>query len=144
MSEVVELAVGLKVKYYWYPIGHGDFLHSFFSTVSYHLEPNGWGTKYPLLLKKLYNGKLEYKYIKDVIKEIDEIQESLKNYSPSQVVWDIEDLSKTPPWGDNISDEITDLSNYFVTSDGEDLITILKKALNKALKIKSDVEIESI
>ncbi|TVZ87697.1 immunity protein 70 of polymorphic toxin system [Aeribacillus composti] len=138
------MAVGLKVKYYWYSIGHGDFLHSFFSTVSYHLEPNGWGTKYPLLLNKLYNGKLEYKYIKDVIKEIDEIQESLKNYSPSQVVWDIEDLSKTPPWGDNISDEITDLSNYFVTSDGEDLITILQKALNKALKIKSDIEIESI
>ncbi|OQP10438.1 hypothetical protein B1691_06290, partial [Geobacillus sp. 47C-IIb] len=37
-----------------------------------------------------------------------------------------------------------DLSNYFVTSDGEDLITILKKALNKALKVKSDIEIESI
>lgn len=144
MSEVTELAAGLKVKYYWYPIGHGDFLHSFFSTVSYHLEQNGWGTKYPLLINKLYNGKLENKYIKDVIKEIDEIQENLKNYSPSQVVWDIEDLSKTPPWGDNISDEITELSNCFVTSDGEDLITILKKALNKALKIKSDIEIESI
>lgn len=98
-----------------------------FTTISYHLEPNGWGTKYPLLLNKLYNGKLKYKYIKDAIKEIDEIKESLKNYSPSQVIWDIEDISKTPPWGDNISDEITDLSNYFVTSDGEDLITILKK-----------------
>jgi len=82
--------------------------------------------------------------VKDAIKEIDEIKESLKNYSPSQVIWDIEDISKTPPWGDNISDEITDLSNYFVTSDGEDLITILKKALNKALKVKSDIEIESI
>jgi hypothetical protein len=68
----------------------------------------------------------------------------LKNYNPSQVIWDIEDLSKTPPWGDNISDEITDLSNYFVTSDGEDLITILKKALNRALKVKSDIEIENI
>jgi hypothetical protein len=42
------------------------------------------------------------------IKEIDEIEENLKNYSPSQVIWDIEDLSKTPPWGDNISGEITD------------------------------------
>ncbi|MFR0955253.1 MAG: Imm70 family immunity protein [Roseburia inulinivorans] len=31
-------AVGFKVKFYWYQIGHGDFLHSFFSTVAYNLE----------------------------------------------------------------------------------------------------------
>ncbi len=32
------MAVGFKVKYYWYQIGSGDFLHSFFSTVAYRLE----------------------------------------------------------------------------------------------------------
>jgi hypothetical protein len=138
------MAVGFRVKYYWYQVGHGDLLHSFFSTVSYHLEPEGWGTKYPLLLNKLYNGKLEYKYVEGAIKEIEDIQQKLKDYSPSQIIWDIGDLSKSPPWGDNISPEIEDLSNYFVTSDGEDLITILKKALNRALNTKSDIEIESI
>ncbi|MDR4281828.1 hypothetical protein FO523_22550, partial [Bacillus subtilis KCTC 1028 = ATCC 6051a] len=49
-----------------------------------------------------------------------------------------------PPWGDNISDEITDLSNYFVTSDGEDFINLLKNALEKGLKTKSEVLIDSI
>lgn len=34
-----------------YEIGHPDFFHSFFSTISYHLEPNGWGSKYPILMK---------------------------------------------------------------------------------------------
>ena len=29
------MAVGFKVKFYWYQIGHGDFLHSFFSMVAY-------------------------------------------------------------------------------------------------------------
>lgn len=31
------MTVGFKVKFYWYQIGHGDFLHSFFSTVAYRL-----------------------------------------------------------------------------------------------------------
>lgn len=138
------MAVGFKVKYYWYQVGHGDFLHSFFSTISYHLEQNGWGTEYPFLLNELYNGKLENKNIDSAIIELGAIKKKLQNYSPSQVIWDIEDLSKRPPWGDNISKDISNLSNYFITSEGEDLIDILVKALEKGLKTNSDVYIENL
>ncbi|QTD39542.1 immunity 70 family protein [Sporosarcina sp. Te-1] len=138
------MAVGFKVKYYWYQVGHGDFLHSFFSTISYHLEQNGWGTEYPFLLNELYNGKLENKNIDSAITELEAIKKKLQKFSPSQVIWDIDDLSKRPPWGDNISNDITNLSNYFVTSEGEDLINMLMKALEKGKKTNSDVYIESI
>ncbi|MGG1226894.1 immunity 70 family protein [Bacillus halotolerans] len=138
------MTVGFKVKYYWYQVGHGDFLHSFFSTVSYHLEEQGWGSKYPHLLNELYQGKLETKNIEPALEELKDIKERLKEYSPSQVVWDIEDSNKRPPWGDNISEDITDLSNYFVTCDGEDFISLLKSALEKGLKTKSEVLIDSI
>ncbi|MED4401588.1 immunity 70 family protein [Metabacillus fastidiosus] len=138
------MAVGFKVKYYWYQIGHGDFLHSFFSTINHHLEQNGWGTEYPFLLNELYNGKLENKNIDSAITELEAIKKKLQNYSPSQVIWDIEDLSKRPPWGDNISKNISNLSNYFITSEGEDLIDMLMKALEKGLKTNSDVYIESL
>lgn len=138
------MAVGFKVKYYWYQVGHGDFLHSFFSTISYHLEQNGWGTEYPFLLNELYNEKLENKNINSAKAELEAIKKKLQNFSPSQVIWDIEDLSKRPPWGDNISKDITNLSNYFITSEGEDLIDILMKALEKGLKTNSDVYIESL
>ncbi len=138
------MAVGFKVKYYWYQVGHGDYLHSFFSTISYHLEINGWGTEYSFLLNELYDGKLENKNIDSAITELEAIKKKLQYYSPSQVIWDIEDLSKRPPWGDNISKDITNLSNYFITSEGEDLIDILIKALEKGLKVNSDVYIESI
>ncbi|MDM5227704.1 immunity 70 family protein [Cytobacillus sp. NJ13] len=138
------MAVGFKVKYYWYQVGHGDFLHSFFSTISYHLEQNGWGTRYPCLLNELYNGKLENKNIDCAITELEAIKKNLQNYCPSQVIWDIEDLSKRPPWGDNFSKDITNLSNYFITSEGEDLIDLLMKALEKGLKTNSDVNIESL
>ena len=48
------MAVGFFFDCFYYEVGHVDFLHSFFSTISYHLEPNGWGTKYPKLLNDLY------------------------------------------------------------------------------------------
>lgn len=138
------MAVGFKVKYYWYQVGHGDFLHSFFSTISYHLEKNGWGSEYPFLLNELYKGKLENKNIDRAIIELNAIKKKLQNYSSSQVIWDIEDLSKRPPWGNNISRDITNLSNYFITSEGEDLIELLMKALENGMKTNSDVFIETL
>lgn len=64
------------------------------------------------------------------MKKLEEICSLLQLISSEKVVWDIEDLSKKSPWGANISEEITDLSNYFVTSSGEDLIILLKHALD--------------
>ena len=40
--------VGFKVKFYWYQIGSGDFLHAFFSTVAYNLENMKWGSRGPV------------------------------------------------------------------------------------------------
>jgi len=52
-----------------------------------------------------------------------------------------EDLSKRPPWGDNISSDITSLANYFITNDGKDLIDVLLMAIGDPLNSKIDVEI---
>jgi len=138
------LAVGFKIDFLWYQVGHGDFLHSFFSTISYHLEPNGWGSRYPYLMNELYQGKLSWKVIPKALTEVEEVRSKLKIFTPDKVVWDIEDTSKQPPWGQNISSTITTLANYFVTSDGRDLFEVLIMALKDAEYEKVDVEIESI
>ena len=95
-------------------------------------------------MNELYQGKLDINNIEEAIKEIQEIQIEFKKYPPDCVIWDIEDITKQPPWGKNISNQITDLPNYFVTSDGDDLITILLYALEKGNELKLPVEIESI
>lgn len=138
------MSVGLTVKFYWYQVGTGDFLHSFFSTIAYNLENGKWGEKYPFFMKELYSGTLKEKHLKYAKKELEMITAELKGLSVDKVIWDIDDLSKPMPWGDNISSEITDLSNYFVTSDGKDLITIIQHAIDKAIELKSDVRIVSI
>lgn len=138
------MAVGFKVKFYWYQIGYGDFLHSFFSTVAYNLENENWGSRFPIIMNELYHGKVSNENTDKAIKELGIIQKELKEFTPEKVVWDIEDLSKEPPWGSDISKDITDLSNYFVTSDGKDFLTVFSHALEKAKEVNAEIEIKSM
>ena len=136
--------VGFKVKYYWYQIGSGDFLFSFFSTVAYNLESQKWGSNFPLIMNELYQGELSSNHISEAINELEQIKQGLAKLSPDKVIWDIENLSAQPPWGTDISSDITNLSNYFVTSDGEDFITIFSHALEKAEELNYGLKIVSI
>ena len=50
--------VGFQVQYLFFPIGSADFLHSFFSTVAYHLEYRKWGSRFPVIMNDVYQGYL--------------------------------------------------------------------------------------
>lgn len=138
------MAVGFNVEFDWYEIGSGDFLYSFFSTVACRLEGNHWGKRFPKIMKELYHGSLPHADIEEGIREMAVIREELRAFAPSQVVWDFDDLQKQPPWGDNISPEITDLSQYFVTGDGEDFFEVALDAMQEAKKRRVPLEIESL
>lgn len=138
------MAVGLKVGPIFYKIGMGSFLNCFFSTVTYNLENSKRGSIFPYLMKYLYQGRLLYNDIPFAEKELRTIKSELKSYSPDKVVWDIDDLKKRPPWGSNIADRITDLSNYFYTSEGENLFDLFEKALKTGKEVKKDIIIFSL
>lgn len=95
-------------------------------------------------MNELYQGKVNRKDIDKAIEELKIIKTELQKFSPDKVVWDIDDLSKQPPWKNNISKDITNLSNYFVTSDGNDFITIFLHALEKAKEVRAKIEIKSM
>ena len=133
--------VGFSTSFYYYEIGSADFLHSFFSTVAYNLEGGHWGEKYPCLMNELYQDELAADKAAQALAELKSIQQGLKNYPVQNVIWDIDDLSKRPPWGDNISSDITDLSNYYFTSDGKDFITVFMNALQKAEELGQPLKI---
>lgn len=135
--------VGFKVGCIWYEIGAASFLHSFFSTVAYNLEGGNWGTRFPVIMNELYQGKLTNANVPNAKAELNIIESELKKLPPDKVIWDIEDLTKQPPWGTKISNQITDLSNYFVTSDGRDFLMIFHKALDAAIEIEKDIIISS-
>jgi hypothetical protein len=136
------LAVALRVRGHVWPVGTGDFLHAFFSTVSARLETQGWGSRFPVLLKELYSGELAGEHAPAALAELERLREELRRLPPSDVVWDVEDRSKRPPWGDDISPDITDLGNYFVTEDGRDLIDVAAEAIGYAGRSGARLRIE--
>ena len=78
------MSVGLKVGFFWYEIGAGDFLHSFFSTVSYHLENKEWGTVYPVLMEKLYRGSVDTGELEELEKELSDVEQRLRSIPPDR------------------------------------------------------------
>lgn len=138
------MAIGLKVKYNWYQIGRADFLYAFFSTIAYNLEKKNWGSRFPAIMDDLYQGKVDYCNIDVAKKELLEIKDELKGIPANKVVWDIDDMSKSPPWGTNISSDIKNLSNYFFASDGEDIFEIFFKAIDAAKSLKANLEIKEV
>lgn len=136
--------VGFSVYFYFYQVGGADFLHSFFSTVAYRLENGKWGQCYPYIMNQLYQGELHVEDIPYAMSELQDIKNRFTELTPDKVIWDIDDLSQKPPWEDNISTQITNLSNYFVTSDGEDFITLFEHALQKAKELNQPMKIVSL
>ena len=92
----------------------------------------------------LYQGKVDYCNIDVAEKELLEIKDELKGIPANKVVWDIDDMSKSPPWGTNISSDIKNLSNYFFASDGEDIFEIFFKAIDAAKSLKANLEIKEV
>jgi hypothetical protein len=129
------MAVGFRVGNIIDEVGSTDFLHAFFSTISGRLEPRGWGSRFPELMNELYQGRLGSAKAQKVLMDLATIRAELKRFQPKDVIWDIEKPEGRPPWGDKISSDITDLSNYFVTSTGRDMFEVLDECL-LALKVK--------
>lgn len=137
--------VFLTVKFYGWEIGHYTFLNSFFYTVAHHLEKRDWGSRFPVVMNEFYEGELSVEHIGQARKEMKEIQEELSELPPSAIVWDINDLSIKPPWGDALAEDITNMGNYFRTSDGaEDLFEVFEKAFKESLEEKVPVRIKNI
>ncbi|MDQ0233538.1 immunity 70 family protein [Metabacillus malikii] len=136
------MAVGLLVDCFYFELGHSDFVHSFFSTISYHFEKEGWGTKYPLMMNELYHDKLNWNDVSVVKANLIEIEQELSKLSPKQVIWDIDDLSQKPPW--EISSKVTNLVNYFATADGKTFFEVIRTAMDVAEEDKCDLKIHKL
>jgi 2,3-bisphosphoglycerate-dependent phosphoglycerate mutase len=142
LARPADAGVDLHVAGRSFELGSDSFVYCFFSTVGANLETAGWGSRFPVVMNKLYEGDVSAAELPQLRLELTTIHEELRKFPPSKIVWDFEDRERRPPWGDNISTHITDLSNYFVTSDGKDLFEVLLRAVAEAERVKSAIKIE--
>jgi 2,3-bisphosphoglycerate-dependent phosphoglycerate mutase len=137
------MAVFLQVDDFIWAIGEFQLARSFFDTVHCLLEKEEWGGIYPHLMKELYAGRIAWQQIPRLKEEIDDVRLKLSAFPPSAVVWNKEDPDEKPPWEDNISEEITDMSKYYITARGHDLFDDLYKAMDLSMKMQIDLQIVS-
>lgn len=136
--------VGFQVGFLWYEVGTSSFLKSWFSTINFHLEKKKWGSRFPVIMNFLYQGEVSENLLSLLKDEVLETKTKLQKLKPKDVIWDIDDLSKNPPWGFDISSDITDLSNYYVTCNGEDFYDVLLSAIDEAINENEKLLINEI
>ena len=136
------MSVGLQVAGSYREVGAAIFFHAFFSTVSAHLEPAGWGSRFPSLMHRLFQGQLPAAEAAAAKAELATVHEELGGLPPTAIVWDLDDRSKRPPWDHDIDPGITSLAGFFLTSEGKDLFEVLFAALDDAAQNRHDVVIQ--
>lgn len=116
---------------------------SFFDNVCFYLENKIWGSRFPIVMKNLYNGAVEVSNLKDLLKEIDIIQQEFSKIEVNDLIWDIENLEERCPYLDNMVDEIKTLADFWKTSyKSEDMFEILKRIINFAIENQTEILVE--
>jgi 2,3-bisphosphoglycerate-dependent phosphoglycerate mutase len=131
--------VDLYVQNTMWTVGEDWFLHSFFSTVAYRLEPDGWGSRFPALMKELYNGRLPLDRVANAQRELETMRAELAQRPPEERVFAYEDPERPTPWP--VPPGAASLADCFLTAHGDNLLEVIAETLEDALEAEADVEI---
>lgn len=103
-------------------IGIDVVLHSLLSTVAVRLEGDEWGVRFPLIMIKLYQGRLDAPDADTALLELRQIRAGLATLAPAELIWDFNDLSRQPPWGDAVAPRTTSMADYHTTNASRNLL----------------------
>jgi 2,3-bisphosphoglycerate-dependent phosphoglycerate mutase len=131
--------VDLYVKNSMWTVGEDWFLDSFFSTIAYQLELEGWGTRFPALMKELYAGRLPAERTSAALGELVTIRSELGRLEPQARVFEYGDPNKPTPWA--VPPGAKTLAQCFLTASGHNLLDVLEEVLVAARGANADVEI---
>ena len=121
-------------------IGNNDYLYCFYSTIYTNLSKQSKDIS--LAIDFLKEGKCKGSDGHEIAREFNLIRDRLSKLDISKIVYDMSNAKAKAPWEDNISPIITSCGNFFVTSEGKDLIFEITSILCYAQIKKVDVYIE--
>jgi hypothetical protein len=108
-------------------IAPDNVLRALFSTISYRLEPDGWGTRFPAVLDYLYEGSLDASRTDQALTELDQIEAQLRCLPPRRVVWSLDDLRVRNDSKQPVNHSAKNIYDYFVARDGTPLLNKLRE-----------------
>lgn len=119
-----------------------DLLWPLVSTITINLEPNGWGTRFPILLNDLCSkGKVTYNKLTYFLYEIFSIRKHFKKLKIKDIYLDYDNKNKKVKC--NKEEDYEDgIINFFSSHLPEDniLIELMESAI-EALIMESDIEL---
>jgi 2,3-bisphosphoglycerate-dependent phosphoglycerate mutase len=107
-------------------------LNGLFATISYRLEPNGSGTRFPVTMNQLRFGHLDPAKAGEAAVEIDSIARELKALSPQRAVWN---LANPRPMNDRalpVNRSATNIYDYFCTSTGRPILSVVREMVEQS------------
>lgn len=123
-------------------VGASAILHALFSSISANLEPAGWGSRFPLVMNSLYQGRLVASDCAAAIDELHAIESELRELPVSVLVWDIEDRAAPPSPHYHAGAQAANLAEYFITVNGLGLLRQgLIESVESAAEFGDDVQI---
>lgn len=115
-------------------------LDAFFATVSYRLEPDGWGTRFPLTLDHLNAGRLGPGSAPAAVTELETIGRELRELPARKAVWDFQDTRPRDDAALPVNRAAANLHDYFVAADGRTpLVERLRAAAQAAAERRATV-----
>lgn len=76
-------------------LGPPELLGAFFNTLSFHLEKDGWGTRFPALMRELYGGLLPASRVPVAAEELMLARREITQHQG--VIWDYREPQLLPP-----------------------------------------------
>lgn len=110
-------------------VGGRDILHALFSTISFNLEPDGWGTRFPVLFKQVYWGKLYASDANAALSELEVIKSHLSNLPICNVIWNYENRTGQIPHAYKYNQSAKSLAEFFYTEAGRDFLSEIADSL---------------
>lgn len=101
-------------------IGTSDIWNSLYATISFNLKRNI--KKIPLAIHFMDTEYCDSKNALETAHQFNLIRDMLSQFSPQELVYNLQDPKGPAPWDNNISPVVTSCANFYTTTNGEDLL----------------------
>jgi hypothetical protein len=120
----------LRVGGQTYDLGPSEMVDGLFATISYRLEPDGRGSRYPIVMNRLYAGvAMSPSDAPAAKRELQEIDARLAALPPDRVVWSLSNLRRRDDTLLPVDHAARNVRDYFI-ANGRPLMTILDEAVH--------------
>lgn len=110
-----------------------ETVEAMFTTIGCRLEPQGRGTRFPVVMDEVYAGYLTPARAADALKELDEIEACLRGIPVTHIVWSLADLRRRDDTGEAVNHKASNAFDYFIDVDGRPLLARLRDGVQECL-----------